>query len=119
MITATEMPEEHDQLNGLPAGVVLTFEEIHGHGDQPCRQGSGHPPTASRQHRPTVIDNQSNGGPASSLHKLVPPYIVLVRRRRPSAPSRCSACSISNKLAAWKLNMLAMITVGNISRWVL
>ncbi len=31
--------EEDDQFEGLAPGAVLTFEEIHGHGNQPCRVG--------------------------------------------------------------------------------
>ena len=87
--------EQNDQLDGLPPGVVLTFEEIHGHGH------------ARSPLRGIAVGSWDDARLAVSQPKET------------FGASRCSACSISNRLAAWKLNMPAMITVGNISRWVL
>ena len=90
--------EQDDQPDGLPAGVVLTFEEIHGHGHQ---------------------HDSTDAGRWARAVNLIIRSAIRSQPKETFGASRCSACSISNRLAAWKLNMPAMITVGNVSRWVL
>ena len=66
----------------------------------------------------------------TSSRARLPAGVILPRRKKSVAmslhqvnetlgASRSAACSISNRCASWKLNIEAMIVVGNTSRWVL